>query len=157
MNILLTGGMGFIGSHTAVALLEAGHNVVLFDNLSNADRSVIDRIETIAGRRPVFIEGDIRDAGAMEQALEGIDTVIHFAGLKAVGESVSKPIEYYDNNVNGTLVLLAAMRKKGVNRIIFSSSSTVYGTPETLPLTENCPTGAGLTITKSNQLRRSYR
>ena len=114
MNILLTGGMGFIGSHTAVALLEAGHNVVLFDNLSNADRSVIDRIETIAGRRPVFIEDDIRDAGAMEQALEGIDTVIHFAGLKAVGESVSKPIEYYDNNVNGTLVLLAAMRKKGL-------------------------------------------
>ena len=141
MNILLTGGMGFIGSHTAVVLIEAGHDVVLFDNLSNADRSVLDRIETITGRRPVFIEGDIRDAAAMEKALDGIDAVIHFAGLKAVGESVSKPVEYYDNNVNGTLVLLAAMRRKGVNRIIFSSSSTVYGTPETLPLTEDCPTG----------------
>lgn len=128
MNILLTGGMGFIGSHTAVVLIEAGHDVVLFDNLSNADRSVLDRIETITGRRPVFIEGDIRDAAAMEKALDGIDAVIHFAGLKAVGESVSKPVEYYDNNVNGTLVLLAAMRRKGVNRIIFSSSSTVYGT-----------------------------
>lgn len=141
MNILLTGGMGFIGSHTAVVLIEAGHDVVLFDNLSNADRSVLDRIETITGRRPVFIEGDIRDAAAMEKALDGVDAVIHFAGLKAVGESVSKPAEYYDNNVNGTLVLLAAMRRKGVNRIIFSSSSTVYGTPETLPLTEDCPTG----------------
>lgn len=141
MNILLTGGMGFIGSHTAVVLIEAGHDVVLFDNLSNADRSVLDRIETITGRRPVFIEGDIRDAAAMEKALDGVDAVIHFAGLKAVGESVSKPVEYYDNNVNGTLVLLAAMRRKGVNRIIFSSSSTVYGTPETLPLTEDCPTG----------------
>lgn len=141
MNILLTGGMGFIGSHTAVVLIEAGHDVVLFDNLSNADRSVLDRIETITGRRPVFIEGDIRDADAMEKALDGVDAVIHFAGLKAVGESVSKPVEYYDNNVNGTLVLLAAMRRKGVNRIIFSSSSTVYGTPETLPLTEDCPTG----------------
>ena len=137
MNILLTGGMGFIGSHTAVVLIEAGHDVVLFDNLSNADRSVLDRIETITGRRPVFIEGDIRDAAAMEKALDGVDAVIHFAGLKAVGESVSKPVEYYDNNVNGTLVLLAAMRRKGVNRIIFSSSSTVYGTPETLPLTED--------------------
>ena len=113
MNILLTGGMGFIGSHTAVVLIEAGHDVVLFDNLSNADRSVLDRIETITGRRPVFIEGDIRDAAAMEKALDGVDAVIHFAGLKAVGESVSKPVEYYDNNVNGTLVLLAAMRRKG--------------------------------------------
>ena len=96
MNILLTGGMGFIGSHTAVVLIEAGHDVVLFDNLSNADRSVLDRIETITGRRPVFIEGDIRDAAAMEKALDGVDAVIHFAGLKAVGESVSKPVEYYD-------------------------------------------------------------
>lgn len=95
MNILLTGGMGFIGSHTAVVLIEAGHDVVLFDNLSNADRSVLDRIETITGRRPVFIEGDIRDAAAMEKALDGVDAVIHFAGLKAVGESVSKPVEYF--------------------------------------------------------------
>ena len=141
MKILLTGGMGFIGSHTAVVLLEAGHDVVLFDNLSNADRSVLDRLETITGRRPAFIEGDIRDKVAMTAALEGVDAVIHFAGLKAVGESVHKPIEYYDNNVHGTLVLLEAMRETGVKRLIFSSSSTVYGTPETLPLTEETPTG----------------
>ena len=141
MKLLLTGGMGFIGSHTAVVLLEAGYDVVLYDNLSNADRSVLDRIENIQHRRPDFIEGDIRDMATMEKALEGIDAVIHFAGLKAVGESVHKPVEYYDNNVNGTLVLLAAMHKKGVSRLIFSSSSTVYGTPERLPLTEDCPTG----------------
>ena len=141
MKILPTGGMGFIGSHTAVVLLEAGHDVVLFDNLSNADRSVLDRLETITGRRPAFIEGDIRDKAAMTAALEGADAVIHFAGLKAVGESVHKPIEYYDNNVHGTLVLLEAMRETGVKRLIFSSSSTVYGTPETLPLTEETPTG----------------
>ena len=141
MKILLTGGMGFIGSHTAVVLLEAGHDVVLYDNLSNADRSVLDRLEIIAGRRPQFIEGDIRDKAAMTAALRGVDAVIHFAGLKAVGESVHKPIEYFDNNVHGTLVLLDAMRETGVSRLIFSSSSTVYGSPETLPLTEDCPTG----------------
>lgn len=141
MKILLTGGMGFIGSHTAVVLLEAGHDVVLYDNLSNADRSVLDRLEIIAGRRPQFIEGDIRDKAAMTAALRGVDAVIHFAGLKAVGESVHKPIEYFDNNVHGTLVLLEAMGETGVSRLIFSSSSTVYGTPETLPLTEDCPTG----------------
>lgn len=141
MKILLTGGMGFIGSHTAVVLLEAGYDVVLYDNLSNADRSVLDRLEIIAGRRPQFIEGDIRDKAAMTAALRGVDAVIHFAGLKAVGESVHKPIEYFDNNVHGTLVLLEAMRETGVSRLIFSSSSTVYGTPETLPLTEDCPTG----------------
>lgn len=143
MRILLTGGMGFIGSHTAVALLEAEHHVVLFDNLSNADRSVSDRIEQITGRSPVFVEGDIRDVTLMEAVLrrEKIDAVIHFAGLKAVGESVSKPIEYYDNNTNGTLKLLEAMRATNVKRLIFSSSSTVYGTPEKLPLTEATPTG----------------
>ena len=141
MKILLTGGMGFIGSHTAAVLLDAGYDVVLYDNLSNADRSVLDRLEIIAGRRPQFIEGDIRDKAAMTAALRGVDAVIHFAGLKAVGESVHKPIEYFDNNVHGTLVLLEAMRETGVSRLIFSSSSTVYGTPETLPLTEDCPTG----------------
>lgn len=140
MKILLTGGMGFIGSHTAVELLNQGHDVILYDNLSNADISVLDRLERITGRLPTFIEGDIRDAYKMEQALSGVDVVIHFAGLKAVGESVTKPIEYYDNNVNGTLVLLAAMKKAGVHRLIFSSSSTVYGTPNTLPLTEDAPT-----------------
>lgn len=141
MNILLTGGMGFIGSHTAAVLLEAGHSVILYDNLCNADRSVLDRLETITGKRPAFIEGDIRDKAAMTAALQGVDAVIHFAGLKAVGESVHMPIEYYDNNVHGTLVLLDAMRDAGVTRLIFSSSSTVYGTPQTLPLTEDCPTG----------------
>ena len=141
MKILLTGGMGFIGSHTAVELLNQGHDVILYDNLSNADISVLDRLERITGRLPTFIEGDIRDACKMEQALSGVDVVIHFAGLKAVGESVHKPIEYYDNNVNGTLVLLEAMKKAGVHRLIFSSSSTVYGTPSTLPLTEEAPTG----------------
>lgn len=117
MKLLLTGGMGFIGSHTAVVLLEQGHQVVLYDNLSNADRGVIDRIEKLAGRRPEFIEGDIRDAEAMYKALEGVDAVIHFAGLKAVGESVQMPITYYDNNVNGTLVLLDAMQKKGLSEL----------------------------------------
>ena len=143
MRILLTGGMGFIGSHTAVVLLEAGHHVVLFDNLSNADRSVAERITRIAGRAPVFVEGDIRDRAAMERTLrdEKIDTVIHFAGLKAVGESVAKPLEYYDNNVTGSLRLLEAMRATGVKRLIFSSSSTVYGTPQHLPLTEAEPLG----------------
>lgn len=141
MKLLLTGGMGFIGSHTAVALLEEGYDVVLYDNLSNSDRSVLDRIEMITTKRPVFIHGDIRDRNSIENALEGVDTVIHFAGLKSVGESVSKPTEYYDNNVNGTLVLLSSMCKKGVKRIIFSSSSTVYGTPQSLPLTEKSPTG----------------
>ena len=139
MNILLTGGMGFIGSHTAVVLIEAGHDVVLFDNLSNADRSVLDRIETITGRRPVFIEGDIRDAAAMEKALDGVDAVIHFAGLKAVGESVSKPVEYYHNNIENTLVLIDVMRNHGCKSIIFSSSSTVYGDPDNPPVTEEDP------------------
>lgn len=143
MRILLTGGMGFIGSHTAVTLLEAGHHVVLYDNLSNADAGVAQRIEAITGRAPVFVEGDIRDAALLERVLrrEAVEAVIHFAGLKAVGESVQKPIEYYDNNTAGTLKLLEAMRAADVKRLIFSSSSTVYGTPEQLPLTEECPTG----------------
>lgn len=141
MKLLLTGGMGFIGSHTAVCLLDAGYDVVIFDNLSNSDKSVLDCIETITHKRPEFIEGDIRDANSMVNALAGVDVVIHFAGLKSVGESVNKPIEYYDNNVNGTLVLLAAMREAGVKHLIFSSSATVYGTPECLPITEACATG----------------
>ncbi|MBM6705007.1 SDR family NAD(P)-dependent oxidoreductase, partial [Sutterella massiliensis] len=143
MRIFLTGGMGFIGSHTAVALLEAGHEVTLYDNLSNADRSVCERIAQITGNTPLFIEGDIRDEKKLETALKstGAEAVIHFAGLKAVGESVEKPLEYYDNNVVGTVRLLQAMRNAGVTRLIFSSSSTVYGTPETLPLREDFPTG----------------
>ena len=143
MRIFLTGGMGFIGSHTAVVLLEAGHDVTLYDNLSNADADVVDRIEVITGKRPTFIEGDIRDGVLLEKALKesGAEVVIHFAGLKAVGESVEKPLEYYDNNIVGTVRLMQAMRNAGVSRLIFSSSSTVYGTPAKLPLTEDCPTG----------------
>jgi len=143
MRVLLTGGMGFIGSHTAVSLLEAGHEPILYDNLSNADRSVVDRIGRITGHTPTFIEGDIRDGALLKQVLrnEHIEAVIHFAGLKAVGESVGKPLEYFDNNVSGTIKLLEAMRSVGVKRLIFSSSSTVYGTPQHLPLTEAEPTG----------------
>ena len=143
MKILLTGGMGFIGSHTAVVLQEAGHIPVLFDNLSNAAPSVVERIERITRHAPKFIEGDIRDGALLEKVLreEAIDAVIHFAGLKSVGESVEKPLEYFDNNLTGTLRLLEAMRATGVKRLIFSSSSTVYGTPAHLPIKESDPTG----------------
>ena len=143
MRLFLTGGMGFIGSHTAVELIESGHEVVLYDNLSNASECVAECIERITGTKPRFIRGDIRDAKTLRDALEQSkpDVVIHFAGLKAVGESCQKPLEYYDNNVNGTLVLLDCMRKVGVFNLIFSSSSTVYGTPQKLPLTEAHPTG----------------
>lgn len=143
MRVFLTGGMGFIGSHTAVVLLESGYDVTLYDNLSNADPDVVDRIEAITGKRPTFIEGDIRDGRHLEESLcsSRAEAVIHFAGLKAVGESVSKPLAYYDNNIVGTIRLLEAMKHTGVSRLIFSSSSTVYGTPEKLPLSEDCPTG----------------
>lgn len=143
MRLFLTGGMGFIGSHTAVELISSGHEVVLYDNLSNASEDVVRRIEHITGKKPCFIRADIRDAKALLVALEQTkpDVVIHFAGLKAVGESCQKPLEYYDNNVYGTLVLLDCMRKTGVFKLIFSSSSTVYGTPKKLPLTEDHPTG----------------
>ncbi|MCG5030380.1 UDP-glucose 4-epimerase GalE [Mesosutterella sp. OilRF-GAM-744-9] len=141
MKIFLTGGAGFIGSHTAVVLLKAGYEVVIYDNFSNSQPSVIDQISKIAGKRPETIEGDIRDKEKLLQALANVDVVIHFAGLKAVAESVKEPLKYYENNVNGTLVLLRAMNEKKIKRIIFSSSSTVYGIPDKLPLTENSPTG----------------
>ncbi len=143
MRLFLTGGMGFIGSHTAVELIDSGHEVILYDNLSNASCDVAERIERITGTKPCFIRGDIRDAATLSAALaeHKPDAVIHFAGLKAVGESCQKPLEYYDNNVYGTLVLLDSMRKTGVFKLIFSSSSTVYGTPQKLPLTEDHPTG----------------
>lgn len=140
MAILVTGGMGYIGSHTVVELHQQGLDVVIFDNLSNSKPIVLDRIEKISGKRPVFIEGDIRDGVALDQVFEqhDIDAVIHFAGLKAVGESVAQPLSYYDNNVVGSLRLLEAMNKAGVKNIIFSSSATVYGTPERLPIDEDC-------------------
>jgi UDP-glucose 4-epimerase len=143
-RVLLTGGMGYIGSHTAVVLTEARHEVVLYDNLCNSKASVLDRLETITEKRLPFIEGDVRDTGKLEKALKDhkIDAVIHFAGLKAVGESVEKPIEYYDNNVTGTISLLKAMRAADVKALVFSSSATVYGDPEYLPLDEAHPTSA---------------
>ena len=143
MTILVTGGAGYIGSHTAVELLEAGHDVVVADNLCNASEESVARVEQIAGKKVRFYKADVRDAAALESifAENAIDWVIHFAGLKAVGESVAKPLEYYDNNLGSTLTLLEVMRRCGVKKIVFSSSATVYGTPEKLPLDENCRTG----------------
>ena len=139
MRILVTGGAGYIGSHTLIELVAAGHTPIVVDNLYNASPKAIERVEKICGKKIEFHKADIRDATAMDKIFAtGIDAVIHFAGLKAVGESVAKPIEYYDNNVNGTLVLLSAMRKHGCKRIIFSSSATVYGDPERLPIDEGC-------------------
>ncbi|WP_394126184.1 UDP-glucose 4-epimerase GalE [Vibrio hepatarius] len=144
MNVLVTGGMGYIGSHTCIQMIEAGMKPVIFDNLYNSKSSVLERIEKVSGVRPHFIEGDIRDKERLKDALEThhIDAVIHFAGLKAVGESVEKPLEYYDNNVNGTLVLVDAMREVGVKSLVFSSSATVYGDPASVPITEDFPTSA---------------
>ena len=143
MTILVTGGTGFIGSHTVVELLNAGYDVVIADNLCNSKIEVIDRIQKITNKRPAFYKLDLLDSAALEKvfAENRIDAVIHFAGLKAVGESVEKPLLYYDNNIAGTVTLLQAMKECGVNKLIFSSSSTVYGTPVSLPLTEDMPTG----------------
>ena len=142
MKTLLTGGTGYIASHTAIELVAAGHDVVLLDNLSNSQASVVDRLETITGRRLPFVEGDIRDTSLLDRTMRdhGIDAIIHFAGLKAVGESVEKPIEYHANNVQGTVSLLEAMQSAGVKTLVFSSSCTVYGSPQYLPLDEQHPT-----------------
>ena len=141
MAILVTGGSGFIGSHTVVELLEAGREVVVVDNLSNSSPVALKRVEEITGKQVVFYQADIRDREALEKvfAKEKIESCIHFAGLKAVGESVEKPWEYYDNNITGTLTLVDVMRKHGVKNIIFSSSSTVYGDPDSVPVTEESP------------------
>lgn len=142
MRVLVTGGAGFIGSHTAVALSEAGHEPILLDNLSNGRRSVIDRIGEITGSRPSFFEADIRDRTALDEVLGGgIDACIHFAALKAVGESVERPLEYYENNVGGTVSLLEALDRASVETFVFSSSATVYGDPPDLPLVETMPIG----------------
>lgn len=139
--ILVTGGTGYIGSHTVVELLNAGHEVVILDNLSNSRREMVDRIEKITGKRPEFIEGDICDVHLLDALFtrHSFSAVIHFAGLKAVGESVSKPLEYYENNVHGSMVLFRAMARHGVKQLVFSSSATVYGDPELLPIREDAP------------------
>lgn len=144
MKVLVTGGLGYIGSHTCVQLIENGHTPVVMDNLSNSKALVLNRIEALTGQRLRFHLGDVRDEAFLDSifAEHNIDAVIHFAGLKAVGESVAKPLEYYDNNVNGSLVLARSMRKAGVKNIIFSSSATVYGDPQQVPITEDSPTGA---------------
>ena len=141
MPILVTGGAGYIGSHTCVALMAAGYEVVLWDNLYNSSLEVVDRIAIISGKRPIFVRGDVRDRAALESLFSSyqFDAVIHFAGLKAVGESVHKPLLYYDNNVHGTLVLLEAMQKAGVRTFVFSSSATVYGNPASVPIREDFP------------------
>lgn len=141
MAILVTGGSGFIGSHTVVELLEAGREVVVIDNLSNSSPVALRRVEEITGKHVVFYQADIRDREALGKvfAKEKIESCIHFAGLKAVGESVEKPWEYYDNNITGTLTLVDVMRKHHVKNIIFSSSSTVYGDPDSVPVTEESP------------------
>ena len=144
MKILLTGGAGYIGSHTAVECLNAGFEVVVFDNLSNSSRVSLDRVAQITGKSTTFIEGDIRDREALRKLFSqhAMDAVIHFAGLKAVGESVEKPLLYYDNNIAGSIVLFEAMAEAGVKSIVFSSSATVYGDPASVPITEDFPLSA---------------
>ncbi len=142
--ILVTGGTGYIGSHACVALAQAGHELLILDNLCNSRAEVIDRLATICGRRPVFVEGDCRDSGLLDDVFDRypVRAVMHFAGLKAVGESVAKPLEYYDNNVHGTLQLLSAMRRAAVRVFVFSSSATVYGDPASVPIREDFPRSA---------------
>ena len=143
MKVLVTGGSGYIGSHTCVQLLLQGHEVIILDNLCNSKRSVLPIIERLGGKSATFVEGDIRNEALMTEILHdhAIEAVIHFAGLKAVGESVAKPLEYYDNNVTGTLKLVSAMRAAGVKNFIFSSSATVYGDQPKIPYVESFPTG----------------
>jgi len=144
MKVLVTGGMGYIGSHTCVQMIEAGMTPIIIDNLYNSKKTVLGRIEKLTGIRPEFYEGDIRDRKFLDKVFNenSIDAVIHFAGLKAVGESVEQPLKYYDNNVHGTLVLVEAMLAADVKSIIFSSSATVYGDPASVPIREDFPTSA---------------
>ena len=143
MTVFVTGGAGYIGSHTCVELLNEGYEVVIMDNLYNANIKAVERIEQITGKKVTFYQTDMLDREGVKAIFdnEKIDAVIHFAGLKAVGESVVKPIEYYTNNMSGTLILCDEMRNHGVKNIIFSSSATVYGSPAEIPITENCPKG----------------
>lgn len=143
MSILVTGGAGYIGSHTCVELLNQGYEVVIVDNLCNSSEKAVSRIEEITGKKVKFYQVDLLDEEALIKVFEqeSIDSVIHFAGLKAVGESVAKPLEYYHNNITGTLILCQVMKKFGVKNIVFSSSATVYGDPAFVPITEDCPKG----------------
>ncbi|MEP5568718.1 MAG: SDR family NAD(P)-dependent oxidoreductase, partial [Halioglobus sp.] len=138
-TILVTGGAGYIGTHACVCLIEAGYSVVVLDNLCNTSMEAITRVEELTGKSVPLVRCDIRDAAGLDAlfANHAVAAVMHFAGLKAVGESVEKPLEYYDNNVNGTLVLLAAMERAGVDKFIFSSSATVYGDPASVPIKED--------------------
>ena len=140
MKILVTGGAGYIGSHTCVVLLEAGHDVTVIDNLCNSSAIALERVQELAGRPLRFIQGDIRNRADLDRAFEGgIDAVIHFAALKAVGESCEQPLTYFDNNIGGTITLMQAMEAHGVDRLVFSSSATVYGDAETVPVREDAP------------------
>lgn len=144
MKILVAGGAGYIGSHTCVELQNAGYDVVVVDNLYNSSKESLSRVKVLTGKEVKFYEADIRDGQALDKifaAEKDVEAVIHFAGLKSVGESVAKPSEYYDNNIHGTLVLCDAMKRAGVKNIIFSSSATVYGDPAMIPITEECPKG----------------
>ncbi len=141
MKFLVTGGAGFIGSHTCVELLSSGYEVVIVDNLLNSKASVVDRVATITGKRPTLVQADVRDVAALRGIFSGhkIDAVIHFAGLKAVGESVQQPLQYYDNNIGSTLALCQVMAEFGVFKLVFSSSATVYGDPASVPISEDFP------------------
>ena len=142
-TVLVTGGAGYIGSHACVALTEAGYEVVILDNLCNSSVVVLQRLQEICGTAPAFVQGDVRDRECLDRIFQAhtITAVLHFAGLKAVGESVDKPLDYYDNNVVGSLVLLAAMHRAGVRNLVFSSSATVYGDPVTVPIREDFALG----------------
>ncbi len=144
MTILVTGGAGYIGTHTLIELLQAGHQVVVYDNLCNSSRIAVQRVEEITGKKVDLIQADIRDRQSLNQTFSTyeIDAVIHFAGLKAVGESVEKPLTYYQNNIRGTATLCEAMSVAGVKQLVFSSSATVYGDPQSLPIREDAATGA---------------
>lgn len=144
MKILVTGGAGYIGSHTVVELLNAGYEVVVIDNLSNSSQESLKRVQEITGKQPEFHEADVRDGAALDEIFRAgdIDAVIHFAGLKAVGESVAKPLLYYQNNLDSTMVLLEKMASHSVKKLVFSSSATVYGNPAKLPITEDMPRSA---------------
>lgn len=143
MTILVTGGAGYIGAHATLALLEAGYQVVVLDNLSNSSQESLRRVQRICGKAPLFVEGDVRNRALVDKIfnMHSISSVLHFAGLKAVGESVKIPLDYYDNNVNGSLTLLQAMEDAGVFNLVFSSSATVYGAPTKMPISEDLPTG----------------